>query len=55
MGKCLDLTDGNLAAGTLPQIWTCTDGNTNQVWNTGPVIGNASVTAATSFFPTATA
>ncbi|CAM4076388.1 ricin-type beta-trefoil lectin domain protein [Kibdelosporangium persicum] len=30
-GKCLDVTDGSTANGTLPQIWTCTSGP-NQQW-----------------------
>ncbi|AGL21592.1 ricin-type beta-trefoil lectin domain protein [Actinoplanes sp. N902-109] len=31
-GKCLDLTDGSTANGTLPQIWSCVAGSTNQTW-----------------------
>jgi len=30
--KCLDVTNGNTADGTLLQIWTCAEGNTNQMW-----------------------
>ena len=30
-GKCLDVTDGSTANGTLPQMWTCTSGP-NQRW-----------------------
>ncbi|KAL1762545.1 ricin B lectin domain-containing protein [Schizophyllum commune] len=32
-GQCLDLTGGILDNGKLMQTWTCTDGNTNQIWN----------------------
>ncbi|KAG7088985.1 hypothetical protein E1B28_012931 [Marasmius oreades] len=30
--KCLDVRDGNPSNGNLLQIWSCTDGNTNQLW-----------------------
>ncbi|MFD5831576.1 ricin-type beta-trefoil lectin domain protein [Lentzea sp. NPDC060358] len=30
-GKCLDVTDGSTANGTLPQLWTCSSGP-NQTW-----------------------
>ncbi|KAG7090701.1 hypothetical protein E1B28_009795 [Marasmius oreades] len=30
--KCLDVKDGNNADGTKLQIWTCVNGNTNQLW-----------------------
>ncbi|KAG7087982.1 hypothetical protein E1B28_012022 [Marasmius oreades] len=30
--KCLDVRDGNPTNGGLVQIWSCTDGNTNQLW-----------------------
>lgn len=30
--KCLDVTDGNDSNGQKLQIWTCYDGNTNQLW-----------------------
>ncbi|KAJ6492194.1 hypothetical protein C8R45DRAFT_1212971 [Mycena sanguinolenta] len=30
--KCLDVTNGNTASGTLMQIWTCTAQDTNQEW-----------------------
>ncbi|PVF97135.1 ricin B lectin [Serendipita vermifera] len=30
--KCLDVPSGNNADGTKLQIWTCYDGNANQVW-----------------------
>ena len=32
-GQCLDLTGGRLDNGNIVQSWTCTDGNTNQIWN----------------------
>ncbi|KAL1663665.1 carbohydrate-binding module family 13 protein [Schizophyllum commune] len=32
-GQCLDLTGGRLDNGNQVQTWTCTDGNTNQIWN----------------------
>ncbi|KAJ7089587.1 ricin B lectin domain-containing protein [Mycena epipterygia] len=31
--KCLDVTGGAAANGTPLQIWTCTEGNTNQFWS----------------------
>src|SRR3954464_8281965 len=31
-GKCLDVTDGSTANGTLAQMWDCTGGNQNQTW-----------------------
>ncbi|WP_250031746.1 ricin-type beta-trefoil lectin domain protein [Paractinoplanes maris] len=31
-GKCLDVTGGSTTNGTLPQLWDCTAGNTNQQW-----------------------
>ena len=31
-GKCLDVTDGSTADGTLPQMWTCYAGSANQTW-----------------------
>ncbi|MEV4350470.1 ricin-type beta-trefoil lectin domain protein [Actinoplanes sp. NPDC049596] len=31
-GKCLDLTGGSTANGTLAQIWTCVAGSANQTW-----------------------
>ncbi|WP_083449506.1 RICIN domain-containing protein [Actinoplanes rectilineatus] len=31
-GKCLDVTEGGTANGNQPQMWSCTTGNTNQVW-----------------------
>jgi glucosylceramidase len=34
-GRCLDVTDGSTANGTLPQLWDCTAGNTNQQWTLG--------------------
>lgn len=34
-GKCVDLTGGSLADGNQVQVWSCTSGNANQVWNTG--------------------
>ncbi|KAJ7753633.1 ricin B lectin domain-containing protein [Mycena maculata] len=30
--KCLDVTNGDDVDGTLLQIWTCFEGNTNQMW-----------------------
>ncbi|KAL0564616.1 hypothetical protein V5O48_017425 [Marasmius crinis-equi] len=30
--KCLDVKDGIVADGTKLQIWSCTEGNTNQLW-----------------------
>ncbi|KAF9263065.1 hypothetical protein L218DRAFT_959572 [Marasmius fiardii PR-910] len=30
--KCLDVTDGRGADGTRLQIWSCANGNTNQLW-----------------------
>ncbi|KAF7296340.1 hypothetical protein HMN09_01104100 [Mycena chlorophos] len=33
--KCLDVTNGVNADGTLLQIWTCASGNTNQMWTPG--------------------
>lgn len=30
--KCLDVTDGNDSNGTKLQIWSCYDGNPNQLW-----------------------
>ncbi|KAJ7865536.1 ricin B lectin domain-containing protein, partial [Mycena leptocephala] len=30
--KCIDVKDGVNADGTKLQIWTCTEGNTNQQW-----------------------
>jgi hypothetical protein len=32
MTKCLDVPDGKDADGTKLHIWTCVDGNTNQMW-----------------------
>ncbi|PVF97138.1 ricin B-like lectin, partial [Serendipita vermifera] len=32
--KCLDVTGGNDADGNKLQIWTCYDGNRNQLWQT---------------------
>jgi len=32
-GECLDLTNGVVTSGNQVQMWKCTDGNTNQVWN----------------------
>ncbi|KAJ7509734.1 ricin B lectin domain-containing protein [Mycena galericulata] len=32
VSKCLDVTNGADADGTLLQIWTCATGNTNQMW-----------------------
>ncbi|PVF90931.1 hypothetical protein CPB86DRAFT_720370, partial [Serendipita vermifera] len=34
--KCLDVTEGNDADGTRLQIWTCYEGNTNQLWQINP-------------------
>ena len=31
-GLCLDLTNGSTADGNVLQTWSCTTGNTNQVW-----------------------
>ncbi|KAF5314653.1 hypothetical protein D9611_007087 [Ephemerocybe angulata] len=31
-GFCLDLPNGNVAAGQTLQIWACATGNTNQIW-----------------------
>ena len=31
-GFCLDLTNGSTADGNVLQTWSCTTGNTNQVW-----------------------
>ena len=31
-GKCLDITGGATANGTLPQLWDCVSGSTNQQW-----------------------
>ncbi|AEV82374.1 chitinase [Actinoplanes sp. SE50] len=31
-GKCLDVTDGSTANGTLPQLWDCVAGSANQLW-----------------------
>jgi glucosylceramidase len=31
-GKCLDVTGGSTADGTLPQMWTCYAGSANQTW-----------------------
>ncbi|WP_305784537.1 RICIN domain-containing protein [Symbioplanes lichenis] len=33
-GKCLDVTDGSTANGTLPQMWSCASGP-NQTWTYG--------------------
>jgi len=30
--KCLDVPNGSTANGVKLQLWTCTDGNTNQLW-----------------------
>ncbi|KAH8801230.1 ricin B lectin domain-containing protein [Flagelloscypha sp. PMI_526] len=30
--KCIDLTDGSVAAGNQLQVWTCNSANTNQKW-----------------------
>ncbi|KAL0570865.1 hypothetical protein V5O48_011090 [Marasmius crinis-equi] len=30
--KCLDVSNGDSSNGNVLQIWTCTDGNTNQLW-----------------------
>ncbi|KAL0565791.1 hypothetical protein V5O48_016228 [Marasmius crinis-equi] len=30
--KCLDVKDGVIADGTKLQVWSCTEGNTNQLW-----------------------
>jgi len=30
--KCLDVTNGDDSDGTLLQIWSCAEGNTNQMW-----------------------
>ena len=32
-GKCLDITDGLVYSGARPQVWTCFDYNSNQVWD----------------------
>ncbi|TRM61545.1 ricin B lectin domain-containing protein [Schizophyllum amplum] len=32
-GQCLDLTSGVSSNGNIVQSWTCTDGNTNQIWS----------------------
>jgi hypothetical protein len=31
-GKCLDVPNGNGGDGTKMQVWSCFDGNTNQLW-----------------------
>ncbi|KAG7087996.1 hypothetical protein E1B28_012035 [Marasmius oreades] len=31
--KCLDATGGDSSNGNLLQIWSCSEGNTNQLWN----------------------
>ncbi|KAF7341849.1 hypothetical protein MSAN_02040400 [Mycena sanguinolenta] len=31
--KCLDVPNGSMTNGVQMQIWSCTEGNTNQVWN----------------------
>lgn len=36
-GLCLDLTDGSTENGNVLQVWTCGDGNANQVWTTNAV------------------
>ena len=41
-GKCLDLTGGSTTNGTLPQLWTCVAGSTNQSWT---VADNGSIQA----------
>ncbi|KAL0564706.1 hypothetical protein V5O48_017339 [Marasmius crinis-equi] len=33
--KCLDVPNGNAMNGNPLQIWSCIDGNTNQLWNVG--------------------
>lgn len=30
---CMDLRDGKHEAGAIIQIWTCGDGNPNQMWS----------------------
>ena len=30
---CLDLTNGNTTNQNVLQIWTCSQGNTNQIWS----------------------
>ncbi|WP_041832688.1 ricin-type beta-trefoil lectin domain protein [Actinoplanes sp. N902-109] len=34
-GKCLDVTNGSTADGTLPQMWSCVAGSANQTWTSG--------------------
>ena len=34
-GKCLDVTGGSTVNGTLPQLWSCVAGSTNQTWTIG--------------------
>ena len=57
MGKCLDLTNGTTAAGTIPQIWKCTDNDVNQVWDAepGPSNGSAVPFTSSAVFPSSTA
>jgi hypothetical protein len=36
----MDLTDGKLTAGTLPQLWDCSSSNSNQLWDVGYMANN---------------
>ncbi|BEI85189.1 hypothetical protein CcaverHIS002_0505900 [Cutaneotrichosporon cavernicola] len=51
MGLCLDNTDGRDMNGNQVQVWSCTGGNTNQVWG-APDRGPCGPAPCTSFpFP----
>ncbi|KAJ7089062.1 ricin B lectin domain-containing protein, partial [Mycena epipterygia] len=42
--KCLDVTNGAAASGTLLQIWTCTSQDANQLWTVSSASGSISWT-----------
>ncbi|KAG7088987.1 hypothetical protein E1B28_012933 [Marasmius oreades] len=42
--KCLDVRGGNSTNGNLLQIWSCTDGNTNQWWQVNKPENSTTVT-----------
>ncbi|KAL0063873.1 hypothetical protein AAF712_009227 [Marasmius tenuissimus] len=36
--KCLDVRGGDPSNGNLLQVWSCSEGNTNQLWNIGGAV-----------------
>jgi hypothetical protein len=39
-GKCIDLTNGSLGAGTQLQTWDCSGPNANQRWDVGYMVNS---------------